>query len=595
MDELDLNAALAAAERMRVGGDLAGARAAVTALTLAHPDHPRVWLARCDLAVQAGDWLDLEAAATRVLALRPGLSTALHHLAMSLRRQGRHDAALPQFRAAAAAAPDDAGLAYNCSVAESEVQMFEPALRSLERALALDPTLAQAHANRGLILGRLGRQVESVAAFVRAGALAPTEYRYGSSRLLALHYVPGITARQLLDEHLAWAARFALPDPMPPSALIHNPDPHRRLRVGLLSPNLNEHPVGYFLARLVPYVDPDSVTLIAYADHSGADARTAWFQARMPHFIETRGMSDAELIARLRADRIDVLIELAGHTSTLRIRALSARAAPVQASWAGYVGTTGVAQIDWLIADRHHVPPGEENCYVERVWRLPDGYVPYDPPAWMAAYCAEGPAARRGHVTFGCFNNINKVTPQTIEVWAKILNQVPRSRLVLRWPQLGEGETRQRFGALFQAHGLDRDRIDLIGGSTRAELAQQYGKIDIALDSFPYSGGLTTLEAMWMGAPVITFPGAHFAGRHSSSHLRVGGLGELVAADLAGYVAGAVALAQDPTRLARLRRDQRARMAASPILDGPRFAAHFTAMVRHWWQDRLSPGFVPEH
>jgi predicted O-linked N-acetylglucosamine transferase (SPINDLY family) len=294
------------------------------------------------------------------------------------------------------------------------------------------------------------------------------------------------------------------------------------------------------------------------------------------------GASDQWLAEQIRADRVDILFDLAGHTGQNRLLVFARKPSPIQVTWAGYVGTTGLKAMDYLLADRHEVPSGAERHYQERVLRMPDGYVTYDPPAY-APPVTRLPALDRGHVTFGCFNNPAKITPQAVEVWAKILRRLPEARLVLKFRGWDNDSVARRFTEMFLAHAIDSRRLELLGPSPHNEFLAAYSRIDLALDPFPYSGGLTTCEALRMGVPVLTFPGDTFAGRHSLSHLSNVGLTETIARDLDDYVELAVSLAGDLPRLAALRAGLRERMAASPLCDGKRFAADLAAILREIW------------
>jgi predicted O-linked N-acetylglucosamine transferase (SPINDLY family) len=257
-------------------------------------------------------------------------------------------------------------------------------------------------------------------------------------------------------------------------------------------------------------------------------------------------------------------------------------------TWIGYVGTTGLAAMDYLVADRYQVLAGTEQHYCEQILRLPDGYVCFDPPR-EAPPVGPLPAQRNGQVTFGCFNNPVKINRAVVALWAEVLRRVNGARLVLKFAGLGDPPARQRFAELFAAHGIAAERLDVSGMSPRAELLANYNRVDIALDTFPYSGGLTTCEALWMGVPVITCPGETFASRHALGHLSNVGLTETIARDHAEYVEHAVRLAGERSRLAELRAGLRGQMAASPLCDAPRFARNLMTQLRDAWQRRLSP------
>jgi predicted O-linked N-acetylglucosamine transferase (SPINDLY family) len=257
--------------------------------------------------------------------------------------------------------------------------------------------------------------------------------------------------------------------------------------------------------------------------------------------------------------------------------------APVQLTWLGYVGTTGLQAIDYLIADRYHVPEGTESHFREKVLRLPDGYVCYEPPTG-APPVGPLPAQERGAVTLASFSNPAKITPPVIALWSEIMRRLPESRLLLQYAGFGDEANQRRYVERFAAHGVAPARLDLRGRVPHLELLARYDEVDIALDPFPYSGGLTTCEALWMGVPVVTCPGETFASRHSLSHLSNAGLPETIAHDHADYVERVVALAQDLPRLAALRAGLRERVATSPLCDGPRFAANLLALLRDAWR-----------
>ena len=356
--------------------------------------------------------------------------------------------------------------------------------------------------------------------------------------------------------------------------------------MGFVSPDLGRHPVGYFLVRVLENLDKEHLETICYSDRIVKDDLTHRLQAAATQWRDVIGMSDQQLAEQIRADRIDILFDLAGHTAHNRLLVFARKPALIQVTWAGYVGTTGLKAMDYLLADRYEVPPGAERHYRERVLRMPEGYVCYDPPIY-APPVATLPALDRGQVTLGCFNNPAKITPQVIEVWAKILRRLPGARLVLKYKGWNDRGVARRFTEMFVAHGIDPGRLELLGYSPHAELLAEYNRIDLALDPFPYNGGLTTCEALWMGVPVVTCPGETFASRHSLSHLSNVGLTETIARELDEYVELAVSLAGDLPRLAALRAGLRERMAASPLCDGKRFATNLASMLHEAWEQRV--------
>ncbi len=333
---------------------------------------------------------------------------------------------------------------------------------------------------------------------------------------------------------------------------------------------------------------PAECAIYCYSDTPRRDAITERFIAAADCWRDTEKLSDDALAEQIRRDKIDILFDLGGHLGGNRLLLFARKPAPIQVKWVGYPGSSGLTAMDYLLADRFHVPPpspptplpeGEGSYRAERVLRLPDGYICFDPPV-EAPEVGTLPALERGHVTFGSVNNPAKITPGVVAAWAEILGRVPGSRLVLRYAGFEQQGTRRRYEELFSARGIGPERLDFLGFAPHAAMLKDYNRIDIALDPFPYSGGITTCEALWMGVPVITLPGKTFAGRHSLSHLTNVGFTETVAEDLPEYIGMAVRLAGDLPRLAKWRSELRGRMARSPLCDGPRFADNLMNTLR---------------
>jgi predicted O-linked N-acetylglucosamine transferase (SPINDLY family) len=402
-----------------------------------------------------------------------------------------------------------------------------------------------------------------------------------SNYLSCLQHTPGVTPAELAAAHAEWNRRHA--EPLRGSWQPHpnTPDPERPVRIGFVSADLGSHPVGYFTVRLFEHLDPRQCLTFCYSFRSKEDDLSRRIAQSAGAWRNVYSLSIEQLAAQIRADGIDILFDLAGHTSN-RLTLFARKPAPIQISWAGYVGTTGIKAMDYVLADRHHVPPEMEPYYQEKVLRMPDGYVCYDPPAY-APEVGPLPAAANGYVTFGSFNRLAKTTPEVVDVFCRVLKRVPDARMIVKFTGLDGPSTNRRYAEMFAQRGIDPQRLELLGNSPHAELLAQYNRIDVALDTFPYSGGLVTCEALWMGVPVITCPGQTFAGRHSLSHLTNAGLPELVAQDLDDYVQRAVALAGDRPRLAALRAALRSQVAASPLCDGRRFAANFARLMREVW------------
>jgi len=304
------------------------------------------------------------------------------------------------------------------------------------------------------------------------------------------------------------------------------------------------------------------------------------------HWVDSGSFSDERLAEKILSDNIDVLFDLAGHTAYNRLIVFAKRVAPLQISWAGYVGTTGLSEMDGLIADQFHVPLGWEHHYVEEVLRMPNGYISYRPPD----DCPEVgglPATRNGYVTYCAMCNPAKVNPLVLKTWGEVLSKVPHSRLLLSYCGWNDIANQNRVRKEMSAFGVE-DRVDFSFLPSSKELLGLYGQVDIALDTFPYSGGLTTIEALWMGVPTITWPGQWFAGRHSLSHLSNVGLSDWVASSPEEYVAKAVESVLDLVKLAALRSSLRERTRSSPLCDGQLFAKNFGILIESAWRKRTN-------
>ena len=509
----------------------------------------------------------------RALELRPDDAEARGNLGAVLAMQDEFDEAVACYRRALELNPDNADMHNHLGAVLAKQGKLDQAAACFRRALELRPGYADAHNNLGLLLTLEGSLDEAIACFRQALEIQPRFAAAHSNSLIALQYQPGITLAQLAVAHGEFDERHAAPLQAEWRPHDNRPDSDRKLRLGFVSADLGCHPVGYTLIRVLENLDKRQAEIICYSDHIGKPAIAAGDQR---HQAEPGGDED-------RADQVDIAFDMAGHTGNNRLLSFARKPAPIQFTWYGYVGTTGLKAMDYLLADRFEVPADAERYIQERVLRMPDGYACYDPPSY-APPVAPLPALARGYVTFGSFNNLAKITPHVVEVWASILRPVSGARLVLKYRGLDAPSVTQRFAEMFARHGIYSTRLELRGGSSHADLLRQYQGIDVALDPFPYSGGITTCEALWMGVPVVTCPGETFASRHSLSHLSNIGLTDTIADDLGSYVAFAVGLAGDLPRLAALRARLRDQVAASPLCDGKRFAENLMHVVRGAWR-----------
>jgi protein O-GlcNAc transferase len=534
-----------------------------------------------------------------------------------LERLGFRAKAIDALEAAAALAPDAPEPSAFLGRALARSSRLKEAERRLRRAAELDPDNAQVRNDHATVLMRMHRHAEArtllLAVIAQHGPNATVLCNLANATAcLGFQREAVDLARQAieLDPHAALPRR-ALCNTLPyldgvagatllaalrdcaarlPRSAVELPsnsrEADRRLTVGLLSGTLKTHPVGWLTVAGFETLDPEAFRLVCLApDFTPGDPIAQRFRAMSEEWIDTDGLDDPALAAKAREVGIDILIDLGGYGDAGRMPACAHRLAPVQIKWVGMQNhSTGLPEMDWFVTDRWETPPELEHLYSERLLRLPDGYVCYSPPAY-APDVGPLPAFMNGHITFGCFNNLAKVTPAVIAAWARILCRVPDARLVLKTHQFSDGPTAEHMREAFAEHGVDAARLDLRGPSAHRAFMAEYGQIDIVLDPFPYSGGLTTCEALWMGVPTVTLPGETFAARHSVSHLSNAGLSGWVAADLDDYERMAVAKAGDRPGLARLRAGLREQVKASPLCDAPRFGRNLGAALRSAWRD----------
>ncbi len=480
--------------------------------------------------------------------------------------------------------PDDAEAKVHLANALFRKDAFG-AVRALLETVPADGLIgANARNLLGVTLARQGRIEAGLEALDHVPVLAPDAAELQMNRLLHLNYDPHRSPAQLKQEHLAWAERFARPLYASQIGCPQERAPDRRLRIGYLSPDLRRHSVAYFLAPLLLTHDRHEVEAICYASVLRPDAFSDELRAMADGWVDAHRLDDAALAARIRADRIDILVELAGHTRDSRLLACAYRPAPVQIGYIGYPNTTGVSAIDYRITDHLCDPDGFDEHYCEALIRLPRCFLAYAAPRY-APEIGPPPVQRHGHVTFGSFNNLAKVNRGVIALWAQILQQVEDACLVLKSAGTGDLETKAGLEAAFAAQGIGPERLRILPPEAGAQdhLAL-YNEVDIALDPFPYNGATTTCEALWMGVPVITLAGDRHAGRVGASLLAAVGFQAGIASTPADYVLTARLLASQPELLATARRNLRADLARSPLRDHQGHARAIEEAYRAVWQ-----------
>lgn len=453
--------------------------------------------------------------------------------------------------------------------------------------------------NLGNVKRDLGLMKESEVCYRNTLKVSPKDPLAHANLVSLMHYMPDKSREEILEACKAWGAVFCPPvRPARPRPADVTPD--RPLRVGMFSDGFRQHPVGAMTIAALEHFVRMGFEIYAYSSSPVDDWLTGRMKAISARWTPIGTMTDQAFVQKLREDQLDILIDLTGHSAGTRMRAMAAEPAPIIIKWVGgLINTLGVNFFDYLITDSIESPPDSDAFYTEKLIRMPDDYICYQPPNRVPDV-GPLPARRNGYVTFGCFNNPNKINDAILAQWARLMHDVPDSRLYLKGGAYEAEELRERVLDALAAHGIAAERVRLEGESQHYELFKCYNEVDIALDPWPYSGGLTTCESLLMGVPVVTLPGPTFAGRHSATHLANTGLPELVVSDWNEYVARATQLATDLDTLEALRTQLREMLLQSPVCDGAKYARHLADALRVVWQrycDHRPPAslaFTPE-
>ncbi|WP_222932350.1 methyltransferase domain-containing protein [Allochromatium humboldtianum] len=461
---------------------------------------------------------------------------------------------------------DDPNLQLDIGALLSSYGFLNDARACYEKAQTLAPTDLRAQVNLANLARDAGEHAEARRLYTDLLRQLPDHPAIRRNALTSLEYDPEVPDAERLVQAQAWGAwAIARTGGVRPRPALQ-PLQGRPLRIGYVSADLCQHTVGLFVKDVLKTHDPTRVQVFAYSagqvnDWVADEIRSACT------FRDVASLDDAALADQIRADGIDVLIDLSGHTAGSRLTAFAHRPAPVMVSWLGYFATTGLPTMDAVLLDAWHAPSGTEAQFAEPILRLPSGRFCYQPVPWAPAEVSASAFERNGFITFGCFNNTAKFNAGVFDAWARVLHAVPDARLILKWRTFNDEAFRQQVTDTFTSRGIAAERIELRGPSFHADLLKEYADLDIALDPFPFTGGLTSCEALWMGVPVVTWPQTRVVSRQTHAFLHQIGLPELSAKDTDDYVRIAAELANDRERLTQLRTTLRDRMRASPLMD----------------------------
>ncbi len=522
----------------------------------------------------------------KILELQPDHNVSHRRIAKILVHFSKDQEAAKAIERAIQYHPEDAFLLHEAGKIYDRCHQPSLAIKYLEKAQRLNPEDSNLVLNLGKVLHDNGRINDAIEVLSPAAHQNMDNHALWSNLLMLYQYTNKFGRDTRFKLHQTWANRIesktaplTLPDPTQESA-------DKVLRIGLVSADLRAHPVGYFLQAIIENL-PDDISFFGYHNTERYDDISHYFQEKCAGWREIHETPDQEVAQQIQEDQIDILFDLAGHTSGNRLPVFAFKPAPIQITGFGYVDTTGLSRMDYIISDAYQSPESEDQYYTETVWRRHGDYIVYAPPA-QSPQVSGLPALKNGFITFGSCNKPAKLSSETIALWSKALNAVPNSRILLRNVGLDKPSLQNRILEHFKTSGITQERVQFLGGASHQELLATYNEIDIGLDPTPYSGGLTTLEAVWMGVPVLTRGGPNFASRHSMTHLSHCGLERWVHQSDESFVQDCIYWSKHLDELARVRSQLREQLLNSPACDGQQYANDFSKFARKIWNDYLN-------
>jgi predicted O-linked N-acetylglucosamine transferase (SPINDLY family) len=544
------------------------------------PDFAPAHSALANTQCAAKEWARAAGTFRQAVVLRPDFAEAYSGLGNALSNLGQMDSAISAFRRAISLKPALAQAHGLLGVALSTCGEMDEAIASLRQAAALAPEDASIQNNLGSALQKIGQLDAAIACYQRAVELAPNHVMADSNRVYALYFHPDFDAQAILREHRVWSERHAKPLQWQIPHHANDRAPERKLRIGYISPDFREHVVGWELLPLLSEHDRAQFEIYCYSNLAIPDDLTDRLRSHAEVWRNIYPLDDQAVAEMVHADQIDILVDLTLHMANNRLLVFARKPAPVQVTYLGYAGSTGLETIDYRFSDPHLDPLETDlTCYSEATIRLPRSYWCYH-PGGDAPDVSPSPASA-GSVTFGCLNNFSKVSSAAMDLFSQVLIAVPGSKLILQCPA---GSHRLVVADEFFRRGVAADRVEFVPLQDWPAYMQTYHRIDIALDPIPYGGGITTCDGLWMGVPAVTLSAATAVGRGGRTILNNVGLGELVASTAEDYVRIAADLAKDPARLAELRGGLRQRMREAPLMDDKRFARDVEAAYRQMWK-----------
>ena len=517
---------------------------------------------------------------TRIIELNQNIPEAHVCLGSIYLALSKFDMAIEKFYSALKLKPDSFEALNNLGIVYRHIGKMKEAIEVFNRAIHLRPDSVDVYYNFATLLLDYGDLDQALAAYKKTLSINENHIEVHSNLIFALHYHPDFDSETILRECVSWAKKFEYPLLCKNPTLTYDKSPNKKLKIGFVSPDLRDHPVGRFLLPLFLHHDNQKYDIFCYSNKNTTDPVALKLQNNAYRWQNIEQLTDQDAADLIRGDQIDILVDLSLHTAYNRLPLFAHKPAPVQITWLGYPGTTGMSSIDYRITDRYLDPEENNQFYSEKSIYITN-YWCYTPPKFDEQLdINELPAFKSGLVTFGCLNNSRKISKATIQCWIRLLKEIANSQLLV---YINEGDHRDNFISEFTSNGINASRIQIIGKQSYQRYFEEYQKIDIALDPFPWAGGTTTCDALWMGVPTITLRGKTAVGRGGASILSNVGLFDFIANSQDEYINIAKKLCSDLDTLASIRSGLREKMQKSPLMDAKQFAKEMERVFRQAW------------
>ena len=522
----------------------------------------------------------------KAIQIKPNFGFAHNNLGVVFQQLGEPQKAISCYEKAIQIESDFENAYYNLGIAFEKLYEFKKAINYYEKAIQINPNYEMAHNNLGNAFKALGEYQKAISCYEKAIQINPNSTRPYSNSLFTLLYCEEYDSKYYLSQ--AKKFRSALKPIHDDLLLKYQFDVKpKKLKIGFVSGDFRQHPVGYFLLGTLKHLKNKNLELIAYSNLQERDALSIELKSQFTNWCEITDQSDKKVINQIRKDGIHILFDLSGHSARNRLPIFINKPAPIQVSWAGYAGSTGIPEIDYLIGDSFVTPSNERNHFTEKIFLLPNIWVCFTAPD-IEIKLDQLPAIKNGYITFGSFNNLSKINDRVISLWCKILSAVVGSKIFLKNKALNDSYFKKKIISDFKKNNISSDALILEGGSSRNELLASYNKVDIALDPFPYSGGVTSFEAIWMGVPVLTKKGSKFVSHVTESINHNVNMSDWIANDENEYVKKAIEFSANLKQLSEIKKNLRKTALESPAFNTSLFAEQLNTAVWKMWNNYIT-------